>query len=207
MTMSDVFAFSPACQAIADRVRLLVDTERQSVAHRMDHLERVARNARNIMVSYPETDTEILLLAVLLHDVEQPFDDKAGHVARSATVAERLLGEIVYPTERTARVLQVIREHSSEHVTTTPPTSIEAKILFDADKLDGLGPHGILRVFQLSQQMGRPLADSIVWYRGKIAVAGAHVQTEQGRAIMARKLPLVENFLAALEQELGSGDR
>jgi uncharacterized protein len=121
-------------------------------------------------------------------------------------VAERLLSEIGYPSARTTRVLQVIREHSSEHVATAPPTSIEAKILFDADKLDGLGPHGILRVFQLSHQMGRPLADSIAWYRGKIAVAGANMQTEQGRALMASKLPLVEAFLAALEQELGSAD-
>jgi uncharacterized protein len=202
MTASGIFAISPACRSIADRVRLLVDHERQSVAHRMDHLERVARNARTIMASYPAADAEILLLAVLLHDVEQPYDDKAGHVARSAGVAERLLDEIGYPSPRTAHVLQVIREHSSEHVATTPPTSIEAKILFDADKLDGLGPHGILRVFQLSQQMGRPLSESIVWYRRKIAVAGANIQTAQGREMMAAKLPLVEDFLAALEREL-----
>jgi uncharacterized protein len=198
---TDLFE-SPACRLIASRVRDLIETEQQSVAHRFDHLQRVARNARAIMASYPEADAEILFLAVLLHDVDQPFDDKKNHVSRSAKLAERLLTEIEYPQARIARVLDAIREHSTENVTEAPPTTVEARILFDADKLDGLGPHGILRVFALSRQMGRPLVESIAWYRGKIAVAMANIQTPQGRAIMETKLPLVEAFLAALEQDL-----
>lgn len=198
MNTSDRFR-SPMLRLVESRVRLLIENERQSVAHRMDHLERVARNARALLSFYPEADAEIVLLATLLHDVDQPFDDKAGHVSRSARLAERVLEEAGYPPERAARVLQVIREHSSEHVAHTPPTSIEARILFDADKLDGLGAHGILRVFLLSHQMGRPLAESMAWYRGKIAVAMANIQTAQGRTLMQTKLPLVETFLGALE--------
>jgi uncharacterized protein len=201
MMTTDLFE-SPACRLIASRVRDLIETEQQSVAHRFDHLQRVARNARAIMASYPEADAEVVFLAVLLHDVDQPFDDKRNHVSRSAKLAERLLTEIEYPPARVARVLNAIREHSTENVTEAPPTTVEARILFDADKLDGLGPHGILRVFALSRQMGRPLAEAIAWYRGKIAVASANIQTPEGRAIMDTKLPLVEAFLAALEQDL-----
>jgi uncharacterized protein len=187
---------------IESRVASLIKTERQSVAHEMDHLQRVARDAHALMSSYPEAEAEIVLLAVLLHDVEQPFDDKKGHVARSVAVASRLLAEIAYPPAATARVLDAIREHSTEHVAVTPPTSIEAKILFDADKLDGLGPHGILRVFSLSRQMNRPLNESVAWYREKISVAMAHAQTPEGRRLMQLKLPLVNDFLTALEQDL-----
>jgi uncharacterized protein len=57
-------------------------------------------------------------------------------------------------------------------------------------------------VFALSRQMGRPLLEAIAWYRGKIAVAMANMQTPEGRAIMESKLPLVEAFLSALEQDL-----
>ncbi|MGK9171122.1 HD domain-containing protein [Inquilinus limosus] len=192
----------PVCRLVEQRVRALVETERQSVAHRMDHLERVARNARVILKSYPEADAEILYLAVLLHDVDQPFDDKPNHVARSAALAEQILKEIGYPPARIAHVLDLIREHSTETIDTHRPSTIEARILFDADKLDGIGPLGILRVFALSQQMGRPLAASVRWYREKIAVASRNVQTPEGQIMLEGRLPLVETFLSDLEADL-----
>jgi uncharacterized protein len=195
----------PVCRLLEQRVRDLVETDRQSVAHRMDHLNRVARNAKAILAFYPEADAEILYLAVLLHDVDQPFNDKANHVARSAALAERLLTEIAYAPARISRVLNVIREHSTEHIDTVQPSTIEARILFDADKLDGLGAFGILRVFALAQQVGRSLPDTIRWYRNKIAVAMPNVQTPEGKAMMERRLPLVKAFLSDLESELEAG--
>jgi HD superfamily phosphodiesterase len=66
----------PVCRLVEHRVRVLVDDERQSIAHRIDHFHRVAHNARAIMASYPDADAEVLYLAVLLHDVDQPFYDK-----------------------------------------------------------------------------------------------------------------------------------
>jgi uncharacterized protein len=194
-----------ACRLLEERVRNLVEADRQSVAHRMDHLNRVARNANAILQHYPEADAEIVYLGVLLHDVDQPFNDKANHVARSATLAERLLTEIGYAANRTARVLGLIREHSTEHISAVRPSTIEARILFDADKLDGLGAFGIVRVFALSQQLGRSLPDTIRWYREKIAIAMPNMQTPEGRAMMEKRLPLVEAFLSDLESELDAG--
>jgi uncharacterized protein len=193
------------CRLMEERVRALVETDRQSVAHRMDHFHRVACNARSILKFYPDADVEILYLAVLLHDVDQPFNDKANHVARSAALAERLLSEIEYPPARAARVLDLIREHSTEHIGSVRPSTIEAKILFDADKLDGLGAFGILRVFALSRQVGRSIPETISWYRNKIAIAMPNMQTPEGRAMMENRLPLVEAFLSDLESELAAG--
>jgi uncharacterized protein len=198
---ADIYDF-PICRQIEERVRTLVEAERQSDAHRMDHLRRVARNAKSILKSYPEADAEILYLAVLLHDVDQPFNDKANHVMRSAAVAERLLTEIEYPPPRVTRVLELIHEHSTEHISSVRPSTVEARILFDADKVDGLGPFGILRVFALARQVGRSLPDTVRWYRNKIAVAMPNMQTPEGQAMMKRKLPLVEAFLSELESEL-----
>lgn len=194
----------PICRLVEEYVRPLVETEQQSDAHRMDHLVRVARNAKSILQFYPEADAEILYLAVLLHDVDQPFNDKENHVTRSAAVAERLLNEIEYPPARVTRVLELIREHSTEHIDSIRPSTIEARILFDADKLDGLGPFGILRVFALARQLGRSLPDTIHWYRSKIAVAMPNMQTPEGRTMMERRLPLVQAFLSELEAELES---
>jgi uncharacterized protein len=198
---AEIYDF-PICRLVEELVRPLVEIERQSDAHRMDHLNRVARNARSILEFYPEADVEILYLAVLLHDVDQPFNDKENHVMRSAAVAERLLTEIEYPPAKVSRVLELIREHSTEHISSIRPSTIEARILFDADKLDGLGPFGILRVFALARQVGRSLPDTIRWYQGKIAVAMPNMQTPEGRTMMERRLPLVQAFLSELESEL-----
>jgi uncharacterized protein len=193
---------SDICRRVEAKVQALLANDRQSVAHRFDHVMRVLANAEAIAKFYSEADIEILTLAVLLHDIDQPFDDKANHVTYSATAADKILSELSYPADRIQRVVQVIREHSTETIEVSKPSSIEARILFDADKIDGVGAFGILRVFALSQQMGRPIPEAIAWYRGKIATAMAHVQTPEGREIALRRLPLVESFLADLEQSL-----
>jgi uncharacterized protein len=191
------------CRQVAAKVQVLLANDRQSVAHRFDHMMRVLANAERIAAAYPDADREILTLAVLLHDIDQPFDDKANHVAYSASAAERMLAGLSYPTGRIGRVVQVIREHSTETIAAIRPSSIEARILFDADKADGLGAFGILRVFALSQQMGRSIPESIAWYRGKIATAAANLQTPEGRAMAQQRMPLVESFLADLERVCG----
>ena len=67
---------SEICRLVEGKVQDLLGAERQSVAHRFDHIMRVLANAELIAKSYPQADIEILTLAVLLHDIDQPFDDK-----------------------------------------------------------------------------------------------------------------------------------
>jgi uncharacterized protein len=178
----------------------------QSIAHRADHLERVRQNARRIAATLDGVDYELLELAVLLHDVDQPVGKKGEHVALSMKVAEKVLDEAGYPKDRTSLLLQIISEHSSEHVDTLKPTSIEAKILFDADKLDGLGAIGISRVFSLFGQMNSSIKGAIPWYRRKIDISLMHIQTEEGRRLCQARLPFVLQFLDQLESELEQYD-
>jgi len=93
-------------------------------------------------------------------------------------LAAQVLTEVAYPPHRAERVLALIQEHSTR-------TCGE-----------------ILRVFTLSHQMGRPLAEAVTWYRGKIDVAMSNIQTPEGRAMAESKLPPVETFLSALEHDL-----
>jgi uncharacterized protein len=192
---------SALTEFVKSAVMRRLDRSEQSTAHRFDHIERVMRHARRIAATIEGIDLEILELAVLLHDVEQPAGRKAEHVALSLAVAEQILREAGCPEPRAKQVLQVIAEHSSEHVEATPPTTDEARVLFDADKLDGLGAIGVARVFSLFGQMDRPPLEAIGWYRGKIEVALAHIQTEAGRRLCEERLGYVEEFLARLTVE------
>lgn len=185
-----------------------IDNDRQSVAHRMDHVERVMRNARAIAKTCAGVDWNVLALAVLLHDVCQPCGQKAEHVDLSISRARKILNSLGASRNVTDRVLQVIREHSTETVDKHSPTSVEARILFDADKLDGLGEVGIARVFALFGQMGQPPQAAIPWYKGKIVTALRHLQTAEGRRLCRRRLPMVRKFIDRLEREyLARGKR
>ncbi len=82
--------------------------------------------------------------------------------------------------------MQIISEHSTERLANWP-TTIEAKILFDADKLDGLGASGIARVFALFGQKGKTLLEAVSWYLHKIELSKENMQTEEGRSMAKGK--------------------
>ncbi|WP_041586121.1 HD domain-containing protein [Terriglobus saanensis] len=178
----------------------------QSVAHRIDHLDRVLANARRIAATQSGIDEELLELATLLHDVNQPVGKKTEHVRLSMGTAIEILRTEGCPEARIDRVVQIISEHSTENMQSSQFTSQEARILFDADKLDGLGAVGIARVFALYGQMGLPLQEAITWYRGKIAVASEHLQTEEGIRLCRARFPYVQDFLTQLEAQLRGED-
>ena len=187
--------------AVLDKVQILINNDNQSVAHRMDHIQRVLLNVCDIASYYPEADLEILKISALLHDVCQPFNRKEEHVKLSVNMARGILQEVGYPIERAEKVLGIISEHSTECLDVSRPTSIEAKILFDADKLDGLGASGIARVFALFGQRGMTPQEAVPWYLHKMKVAGENIQTEQGRRMAIARSRYVLDFIERIKAE------
>jgi len=196
---------SKLTNSVKSEVIKRVSNPGQSVAHRFDHVERVIRNAMKIAATFERVDYEILELAVLLHDVDEPAGRKAEHVALSLLAAETILRQAGCPSDRAKDVLAAIAEHSTEHVRTIKRSTNEARILFDADKLDGLGAVGIARVFSLFGQMGLPSFEAIQWYRRKVEIASEHIQTDEGRRLFLLRLPYVQQFLSEMESEAGTG--
>jgi len=172
----------------------------QSLAHRWDHIHRVYKRAVKIAEIVDEkVDMEILKIAALLHDIDQPYNEKENHVKKSLSKAKKILKEIGCPEEKIKKVLKIISEHSSEDEKV--PTSIEAKILFDADKLDGIEAIGIARVFIFCGQNGLTIKEAIDWYKNKIEKAIPKMQTEIGKKIAKRKLEYVYSFFKKFKEE------
>ncbi len=114
-----------------------------SEVHALDHILRV-RERCNRLGKDLGADPEILVAAVYLHDLGRHYIPDTAHGALSAQKAEPVLERIHFPTEKRERVLHAIRVHDVS-ATSDERTSIESKILYDADKIDTLGVIGILR--------------------------------------------------------------
>ncbi len=185
--------------------RSLSERPKQSISHRIDHFERVWKRAESIAIAIMEEqniviDMKALKIACYTHDLNEPFDgEKGDHVAYSLTDARTLLRQADCPENVIRKVLQINSEHSSENIKT--PSSFEARILYDADKLDGLGAIGIARVFALCGQQGLSINETVKWYRAKIKKALPHMQTGIGTKLAAQELKYVESFLEKIEKE------
>jgi len=107
----------------------------------------VVQLALRISNEYPEANVGIVHLAALLHDVGDyklhNGDDKKGKA-----FLQQMLHELSCPAEIQDAVLQVINEMSFRGgLNKKPPSTIEGKIVQDADRLDAIGAVGIGRAF------------------------------------------------------------
>lgn len=123
--------------------------EGRDPAHDFHHIMRVYKNAK-LIGQREGANMEILLLAVLLHDIvvyPKGRSKSSRSSDDSADLAEDILQGYEYPQDKMNRISYCIRMHSySKRVV---PASLEARILQDADRLDALGAIGIARTFSV----------------------------------------------------------
>ncbi|MEI8133059.1 MAG: HD domain-containing protein, partial [Leptolinea sp.] len=118
----------------------------EDAVHDFEHVQRVYHNAMKLGKA-EGADLEILQAAALLHDVRGAEPGGAGraeHHVTSALFAEEVLMGKGWPVERIRAVQHAIRAHRYRGKEDQPET-IEAKVLFDSDKLDVIGAIGAAR--------------------------------------------------------------
>lgn len=106
-------------------------------------------------------DLEIVRTAALLHDAEGSAthlgeEGRANHQHESAEFAREILEKEGWSQDRIESVLHCIRAHRYRYRSEMPQT-IEAKVLFDSDKLDVLGAIGVVRTVAYDVVVGVPV--------------------------------------------------
>ncbi len=127
-------------------------------AHGKDHIYRVLYQALEIAKTEENVDYDVLITACLLHDVgrkEQFADPKVCHAMAGAEKAYKFLTENGFDTEFAEKIRHCIQAHRYRE--SNQPQTLEAKILFDADKLDVVGAMGIARTLLYKGKMEEPL--------------------------------------------------
>lgn len=142
------------------RILEIVQDKLTCSAHSLDHVMRVYNLCVMISKYEENVDLEILIPAALLHDIARvdENEDKTGeidHAVLGSKIAGDILKDLKYGEEKIKKIKHCIISHRFR--TGNEPETIEAKILFDSDKLDAIGAIGIARTFMLSGQCGQRL--------------------------------------------------
>lgn len=127
--------------------------------HGFDHIMRVYHMVEKLAIA-EGADLEIVQAAALLHDAEGSKtsggeEGRLNHHHASSEFARQILEQEGWPPDRIAEVQHCILAHRFRDKSETP-NSLEAQILFDADKLDVIGAVGVARTIAFDVVINQP---------------------------------------------------
>ncbi len=171
----------PAAQEAERQSRLLdeaaafarAELAHDSSGHDWSHIERVRRLAANI-AREEGADIFICELAALLHDIA---DEKiAGDEETGLARVRHWLVKHGVDRETTERVMEIIGAMSFAGGDRPPMTTLEGKVVQDADRLDAIGAIGVARAFVYGATRGRAMHDPNVPPRERMSREEYHSQ-------------------------------
>jgi uncharacterized protein len=201
-------------------------------SHTVDHIQRVWRTALQIAAEEKDVNLDVLKPAILLHDIARIKEDtdksgKIDHALLGAEIAEEILKQMQYSEETIRKVKHCIETHRFR--SEREPVSIEAKILYDADKVDAMGAIGVARFYMIAGRYGEQLysfvpveqytAENIVGGKanGRIKVISKHspnlefekmrdipgkLHTAKAREIAGERVKYMAEFFGRLRSEI-----
>lgn len=189
-------------------------------AHDKEHIYRVLYSAMEIAKEEQDVDYDILICACLLHDVgrrEQFENPSLCHAQVGAEKAYRFLVEQGFGETFAAKVRHCILAHRYRN--NNEPETVEAKILFDADKLDVTGAIGIARTLFYKGRVSEPLYNVdeqgrvqdgtkdtspsfFQEYKYKLENIYSHFYTRKGREMARSRRQAAVDYYESLLQEV-----
>lgn len=187
----------------------------EGTGHDWWHVWRVWQMAKKIADNEPQADRLTVELAALLHDIaDWKFVD--GDLEVGPKAARDWLASLHIDEEVIAHIADIIRDTSFKgakvdlHLKT-----LEAKIIFDADKLDAMGAIAIARTFAYGGRKNRPiyepelrpvmhasfeeyradLSHSINHFYEKLLLLKDLMQTETGKKMANHRHKYMEEYL------------
>jgi len=189
-------------------------------AHDLGHLRRVWRQAQVIARAEGGADATVLCVAAFLHDLvnlPKSHPDRASASRRSADAAVEWLADQGFSVAKLPSVHHAIAAHSFS--ARIPPTTPEARILQDADRLEALGAIGLARMFHVAGAGGKALFDAgdpmaldrplddrafaLDHLQVKLFGLVETMQTATGRALAEERAEWMASFRTRLLTEIG----
>lgn len=192
--------------------------ENPDPSHDIYHVERVVNLARKL-AREEGARLEVVVPAAYLHDCVyiSKTDSRRTQASRiSADRALELLTEWQYPSEFLPAIHHAIAAHSFS--AKIPTETLEAKVVQDADRLDGMGAVGIFRCFAFSGVARRQLywpedpfceerapddsTNTLDHFYTKLLHLHEALNTASAKAEGAKRLQTMQVYLDSLKGEL-----
>jgi len=188
-------------------------------SHGWDHVERVRKLA--LKIAREEGADEIIVeLAAILHDTGRQEEDRSAGKICHAEVSERIARGILsaegFDARSIDRVCHCILTHRFRR--SRMPETLEAMVLFDADKLDSIGAMGVARAYLFAGEVGARLHNPEVdpgktseygredsaWreFNVKLKLIRDRMLTGTGRKLAAGRHEVMERFFDVLNEEI-----
>jgi len=164
---------------------------------------------------------DVLLVAAYLHDIGRSSQDASNgavcHAQKGAQMAKPVVDKLPLSENQKENVIHCIRSHRfrGNH----SPETKEAKVLFDADKLDAIGAVGVARAFLFAGEVGarlhnpemnientRPYSIDDTGYREykvKLCKIRDRILTKEGRKLADERHWFMEEFFNRFLKEHG----
>lgn len=128
------------------------------LSHDWDHTLRVRRLCERIAKA-EEADMDVLDAAAFLHDAGRSLQDSSNgeicHAEYGVLIAEPIVRAMLLSDQQKENILHCIKTHRFRG--NNVPQTLEAKVLFDADKLDSIGAIGVARAYLFAGEIGARL--------------------------------------------------
>ncbi len=185
-------------------------------SHDWSHVERVYKLALKI-AKKEKADLFIVKLSVLLHDLgrkEEMKNPKKDHAEISKRLALKILKKYNINKKVIDNVLHCISTHRFRN--NKKPETREAKVLYDADKLDSMGAIGIARAYAwVGEQKIKLYSDKnflgtgyekehspVTEFLFKLSKLKDKMQTKTGKKIAKRRHKFMANYFKELNKEI-----
>lgn len=216
----------PLGVALTEKLRQLADPYHDGMGgcHGPDHTERVHKTALYIG-RLMKARLDVLSAAALLHDIGRRYETreqgKICHAEKGAELARVILEKLEFAPPLIDDIVHCIEAH--RYRGDKVPRTLEAKILYDADKLDSIGAVGIGRAFLFAGQTGarlhnesdvdilacKPYSREDTAYREfkfKMSKIKDRMLTPEGKRLAAERHDFMEVFFERLERETKGAD-
>ena len=206
---------------LTEKLRQLADPYHDGMGgcHGPDHTERVHKTALHLG-RLMEARLDVLSAAALLHDIGRMYETreqgKICHAEKGAELARDILEKLSFAPSTIDEIAYCIETH--RYRGDNIPKTLEAKILYDADKLDSIGAVGIGRAFLFAGQTGaklhndtdvdildcKPYSKEDTAYREfkfKMSKIKDRMLTPEGKRLAEERHVFMEVFFERLERE------
>lgn len=162
--------------------------------HQWEHAILTVKYARMLANQYKNVNIKVLDAACYLHDIGRINKDE-GHPEESVRLFNPFLMQIGLKDQEIAEITHAVEIHAKERI--HEAKTIEAKLLFDSDKIQILSVYGFIRVTMFVVEKRKMKLDKALEFMWKYvtSVYPKYLQTPLSKKILKPEIKKIEKIL------------